>query len=238
METKQFEQYTDLEIIGKITSGETKLYEILIRRYNSALYRIGLAYPYSHHDTEDLMQETYISAFYSLQKFENRSSFKTWITRIMLNHCYQKKQKFSFQHEVMVESYESEKSVPMFHKPADTERMITGRELGHVLEIALTTIPEDYRMVFTLRELNGLNVADTAEVLGITESNVKVRVNRAKKMLRSQVEKMYLPEDIFEFNLIYCDHMVEQVMNQINHMNTSSNEKAAFKPGGLSILFN
>ena len=87
---EQFAQYSDTEIIHKVLNGELKLYEILIRRYNSFLYKIGRSYHYNHQDTEDLMQETYISAYCNLKKFEQRASFKTWLTKLMLNHCYQK----------------------------------------------------------------------------------------------------------------------------------------------------
>lgn len=217
MINKQFDQYSDFEIVEKIIEGDTKLYEILIRRHNPSLYKIGRAYQYNHQDTEDLMQETYISAFYSLPKFENRSSFKTWLIRIMLNNCFQKKQKFSFKNETPVENIQSEKNNPMFQQPVSTEKTIVTKELGHVLENALTKIPEDYRMVFTLRELNGLSIIETTEALNISESNAKVRLSRAKKMLRSEIEKMYSPDDIFEFNLVYCDAMVTKVMNKIKN---------------------
>lgn len=70
-------------------------------------------------------------------------------------------------------------------------------------------------MVFSLREINGLNVSETADALNISESNVKVRLNRAKTMLRKEIEKSYSPNDIFEFNLIYCDAIVNRVMNDI-----------------------
>lgn len=216
MEMKQFEKYTDNEIITKIIAGETPVFEILIRRYNPYLYKIGRTYGYSHHDVEDLMQETYVSAFYNLSKFENRSTFKTWLTKIMLNNCYQKKQKHSFKNETMVENKKMEKLDPMFHHHSNTEKTVVNKELGHVLENALNLIPEDYRMAFTLRELNGLSVAETMEVLSISESNVKARLSRAKNMLRSEIEKMYSPEDIYEFNLIYCNRIVELVMNKIN----------------------
>ena len=206
----QTEQYTDLEIIQKIIKGEEAIYEMLIRRYNAFLYKIGRTYRYNHQDTEDLMQETYISAYVNLAKFENRSSFKTWLTRIMLNHCFQKKQKFSFQNEITTDT--TPPTAPMFQQPANTEKNIVNKELGRVLENALSRIDEDYRIVFTLRTLNELSVAETMDVLDLSESNVKVRLNRAKKMLRSEIEKMYSPEDIFEFNLVYCDGMVTRVM--------------------------
>jgi len=212
---KQFEQYTDHDIISRVLSGELALYEIIIRRYNSYLFRIGRTYNFSHADTEDLMQETYLSAYTGLNKFENRSSFKTWLVKIMLNHCYHKKHKFSFQKEIMTENLEQETAIPMFANNNDTDKTIVNKELGRVLENALQKIPEDYRIVFSLRELNGMNISETSEALNISESNVKVRLNRAKNMLRSEIEKLYSPADIFEFNLIYCDKIVENVMKTI-----------------------
>jgi RNA polymerase sigma factor (sigma-70 family) len=212
---EKFEQYTDSEIIVKVLSGEIKLYEILIRRYNSFLYKIGRSYHYNHHDTEDLMQETYISAYCNLKKFEHRASFKTWLTRIMLNHCYQKKHKPSYANEIVAGELVTENNDNLFQFSNNKDQMIN-KELGAVIENALLQIPEDYRMVFTLRELNSLSVAETASALDITEANVKVRLNRAKTMLRSAIENMYSSNEIFEFNLIYCDKMVNNVMAYIH----------------------
>ncbi|MEP6900945.1 MAG: sigma-70 family RNA polymerase sigma factor [Actinomycetota bacterium] len=215
---KQFEQVSDTEIIAKVLGGETILYEVIIRRYNSYLYKTGRTYAYNHQDTEDLMQETYINAFTNLQKFENRSSFKTWITKIMLNNCFQKKKKYSFQKEIPTEFKPHENYQQMFiNPPPDADKNILIKELNRVLENALQQIPTDYRMVFSLRELNGLSVTETSEALEISENNVKVRLNRARKMLRNEIEKMYSPEDIYQFNLIYCDKMVKRVMSIINN---------------------
>ena len=213
---KDFEKYTDAEIISKIAVGENALYEIIIRRYNPYLFKTGRSYGFNHADTEDLMQETYLSAYVNLGRFENRSSLKTWLVKIMLRHCYRKKEKFSFKKEILSDNLMKENVAPMFsYTNSNTHNNIINKELGHVLENALQQIPEDYRIVFSLRELNGMNTTETSEVLEITESNVKVRLNRAKNMLRTEIEKMYSPEDIFEFNLIYCDRMVEKVMEQI-----------------------
>lgn len=205
-----------MEVIHKVVNGDIKLYEILIRRYNSFLYKIGRAYHYNHQDTEDLMQETYISAYKNLNKFENRASFKTWFTRIMLNQCYHKKHKLSFQREVSSDDLQNNKTNIMFQQTINNQNITLNKELGRVLENAIHEIPEDYRIVFTLRELNGLSIAETSECLNISESNVKVRLSRAKSMLRKEIEKMYSKEEIFEFNLIYCDGMVEKVMSEIN----------------------
>ncbi len=213
---KQFEQYSDLEVIHKIIEGDVKLFEILIRRYNSFLYRIGRTYRFNHEDTEDLMQDAYINAYNNLKKFENRSSFKTWFTRIMLNLCYQKKHKLSFKNEISGDGIQNEKSSILFHHSTNNEKIAMNKELGRVLENAIHEIPEDYRVVFSLRELNGLSVAETAQALDISESNVKVRLSRAKTMLRTGIKKMYSPQEIFEFNLVYCDGMVNRVMEKIN----------------------
>ena len=221
----QFEKYSDLEIIRQINEGDVRLFEILIRRYDPFLYRIGRTYRYNHEDTEDLMQDAYISAYSNLKKFESRASFKTWLTRIMLNVCYQKKHKLSFKNEIQDDNIENEKSDILFHDSSNNEKIAMNKELGHVIENAVHKIPEDYRIVFTLRELNGLNVAETAEALNITESNVKVRLNRAKGMLQKEIKKMYSSEEIFEFNLIYCDTMVNRVMEKIYELKKLEDEK-------------
>lgn len=215
----EFEQYTDYEIIQKILGGQLPLFEILIRRNNPFLYKVGRSYNYSHEDTQDLMQDTFINAYCSLAKFENRSSFKTWIVRIMLNNCFKKQQKFSFKNEIANEINEG--SIPLFanSKRTDTNKTVMNKELSSVIEKALQCIALDYRMVFSLREMNGLNIKETAEILNISEANVKVRLNRAKAMLRKEVEKSYTTADIYEFNLIYCDSMVNNVMNRLKELN-------------------
>ncbi|MES2394874.1 MAG: sigma-70 family RNA polymerase sigma factor [Bacteroidota bacterium] len=209
------EQYSDIEVIQKILNGEIALFEILIRRNNSFLYKTGRSYNYNHEDTQDLMQDTFIDAYANLSKFEGRSSFKTWIIKIMLSNCFRKRQKFSFKNEVANEI--SDKSIPMFsnQQHTDTNKTVLNRELSFVIENALTQVPLDYSMVFSLREINGLNIMETADALSISEANVKVRLNRAKTMLKKEIEKSYTAEDIFEFNLVYCDSIVERVMIQI-----------------------
>ncbi|MFZ1799407.1 MAG: sigma-70 family RNA polymerase sigma factor [Chitinophagaceae bacterium] len=213
--SKEFEQYTDPEIIRKINEGEIKLFEVLIRRYDPFLYKIGRSYTYNHADTEDLMQDTYIDAYCNLEKFEFRSAFKTWLTRIMINQCYKKRNKSSFKNEIDGFDIENDQSTIMLQHSNNNEKIAVNKELGHVLENAIHEIPENYRIVFTLRELNGLSVAETAETLDISESNVKVRLNRAKGMLQKEIKKLYSPQEIFEFNLIYCDVMVNRVMSKI-----------------------
>ena len=204
----------EAHIISRILAGEKEFYEVIIRKYNPYLYKIGRSYNYNHSDTEDLMQDTFIDAYRHLDQFESRSSFKTWITRIMLNNCYRKQQKFSFKNEIPTELYEE--SMPMFsNNNKDTGRVVRSHELRRIVEEALAELPLKYRLVFSLREMNQMSVADTSALLEISVSNVKVRLSRAKAMLRAQLEKSYSPTELFEFNLIHCDPMVKNVMQRI-----------------------
>ncbi|MEO6819017.1 MAG: sigma-70 family RNA polymerase sigma factor [Ginsengibacter sp.] len=200
----------DFELLHQINEGNMKVYEQIIRRYNPLLYKIGRSYSFNHQDTEDLMQETYIDVYRGLAKFENRSSFKTWISRIMLNQCYHKRQAVIIKKEITEDELLFSKS-----DNGNSESKLSNTELSRVLETAINEIPENYRIVFALRELNGLNVAETAHTLDISENNVKVRFNRAKALLREKITRTYSSEELFEFNCIYCDGMVSKVMSDI-----------------------
>lgn len=211
---QKFEGYSESDVIERIINGEKKLYEIIVRRFNPYLYKVGRSYNYNHEDTQDLMQDTFVDAYKALKQFSGKSSFKTWIVRIMLNNCYRKNKKSSFSNEIMQDINDHDK--PMFnYSENDANKTILNRELGHIIEEILAALPEDYRMVFSLREINGMNVAETANILNISESNVKVRLSRAKEMLRNKLETSYTATELFDFNLIYCDVIVENVMNRI-----------------------
>ena len=216
-----YQHLSEVELIDRIIEGDLALFEVLIRRYNPYLYKVGRSYGYFHQDVEDLMQETFIHAYENLVRINNKKYFKTWLIRIMLNECYRRNHKVSSQKEIVTDTFLFEKSIPMFsgNSNDDTERKVSNKELNGIIENAIEHIPMDYRLVFSLRELNGLSVQETAKTLNITETNVKVRFSRAKAMLRKEVEKMYSAEDIFQFNLIYCDKIVEKVMERINCKN-------------------
>ncbi|MBS1736672.1 MAG: sigma-70 family RNA polymerase sigma factor [Bacteroidetes bacterium] len=211
-------QITDTEIIQKVINGDTNAFEAIIRKYDSLLYKIARGYRFNHEDSQDLMQDAYINIYKNLRKFESRSSFKTWITRIILNLCYQKRHKPSQGNEEIEINNIPEKSIGLEAFSKTVEKITENKELGKILENAVHEIPENYRMVFILREVNGLSIAETAEILSLTESNVKVRLSRAKAMLKNEISKTYNARDIFEFNLIYCDAMVHNVMAKIKQI--------------------
>lgn len=208
----------DIDIIDMVLTGQIQLYEIIVKRYNSYLYKIGKTYGFDHQDVQDIMQETYVNAYRSLSKFKKESTFKTWITRIMLNNCYHKKQKLKIKKEVSTESFEVIKNMDLTRETMGQAKTVN-KELGVILEKAIVDLPEKYKIIFTLRELNSLSILETSEALGISSGNVKIRLSRAKALLRSEIEKMYSPQEIFELNLIYCDAIVHNVMSAIGSIN-------------------
>jgi RNA polymerase sigma-70 factor (ECF subfamily) len=211
---------SDLSAIEKIVKGEVSLFEILIRKYNSVLYKIARSYGFNHQDAEDLMQDTHVSAYMSLQKFEGRSSYKTWISKIMVNKCLYKLKYGYFKNQVPAETAVVSNHQPIYvsTKENQTENVLLNHELASVLEKSLQSIPVMYRTVFVLREVEGFSVAETAELLEITEVNVKVRLNRAKTLLQKQVEQFYSRTEIYSFNLVYCDAIVHNVFERINEI--------------------
>lgn len=216
MSNTAFAQLTEAKIIERVLNGEKPLYEVIVRRFNPYLYKIGRSYNYNHEDTEDLMQDTYIDAYKNLANFEQRSNFRTWLVRIMLNNCYRKREKSSYKNELANDKI-GESVTPMYGGTSiDTVSQIQNSQLQNVIEDALANIPEEYRLVFSLREMNEFNVKETAGMLGITESNVKVRLSRAKTMLRAHLEKQNVFAELYDYNLILCHPFTSKVMAIIN----------------------
>lgn len=217
MKTNVLAQLNDGQLIQHVLDGELDYFELLMRRNNPFLYRVGRGYGFRHEDIEDLMQETHVNAYANLSKFEGRSSYKTWLTRIMLNQCYQKKKKKSYSKErITMDTFDST-TIPAFQDDAasDTGRLVHRHELNRIVESVLEKMPVEFREVLVLKELNDMTITDTAYSLNISEANVKIRLHRARHMMRQRIEEMYRPGDIFEFNLVYCDAIVKNVMDKI-----------------------
>ena len=206
------QQLNDEEILDRMVAGETALYEILIRRYNPLLYKIGRSHGFLHEDTQDLMQDTYITAYQHLHEFQRRSQWSTWLARIMINKCLYK---IKTNQRMQVTTLAEEGTVSV-------DKSIVHQELGKVMEKAIEGLPDTYRMVFLLREVQGLSVIETAEILNISPVNVKVRLNRAKAQLKEKLENWYNRADIYEFNLIYCSQIVERVFRELERLTVQS----------------
>ena len=217
---KQIEINSDETVIHKILDGEIPLFEILIRRYNNPLYKIARSLGLNHQDAEDMMQETHLKAFLNLKSFRQESSYKTWLSRIMIRNCLRLLQKASHKNEQPATEDIDEKMKPLFSNSThEMNGELNRKEMARLVEYSLEKIPFAYKTVFVLREMEGFSVAETANMLNISTMNVKVRLNRAKAMLHKQLEKLYTTSDLFEFNLVYCDKVVHHVFNKIIQQN-------------------
>jgi RNA polymerase sigma factor (sigma-70 family) len=211
------QQLSDDEIIKRINAGEKELFELVMRRYNSRLYRIAMSIVNNDEEIEDIMQNAYIKAYQNLSAFEGRSSFGTWLVRILINESLA-----SLKRSKRFISFESNKESSM--KTADhaltadkqnPANITLNRELIKAFENALLELPEKYRMVFVMREMENMSIAETAEALELNESNVKVRLNRAKAMLREKLNNFYKTDFVFHFYLTRCDRIVTNVLGSL-----------------------
>lgn len=205
----------DTEIIARILQGQKDLYATIVRRYNQRLYRIGMSIINDDGEVEDIMQVAYIKAYENLEKFEGRSGFSTWLTRILINESLLRLKKRKNSIHLNDDTMNNE--IYQYHN-IDTPTPVSttlNSELKSILEKSIRQLPEKYRTVFVMREIINMNIAETKECLDISEVNVKVRLNRAKALLRSSLNKYYKPEDILHFHLTRCDRIVEWVMNSI-----------------------
>jgi RNA polymerase sigma-70 factor (ECF subfamily) len=204
----------DDEIIARILHGEKDLYSIIVRRYNQRLYRVGMSMINDDAEVEDAMQVAYINAYENLGKFAFRSSFPTWLTRILINECLLRLRKRKKSISMNDENIEN---VMKQDKGPQTPVIATvNSELRSILNDAIGKLPEIYRSVFVMREIENMNIAETKECLNISEVNVKVRLNRAKAMLRDILSAQYSKDDILQFHLSRCDRMVDTVMRSIS----------------------
>lgn len=202
---------TDTEVLERVLAGELSLYEIIIRRYNPLLYKIGRSYGLQHEDVQDTMQDSFITGYEKLHQFQGRAQLSTWLTRIMINKCiYRMKRRVD---NIPLNTAGGNIEEPVAASAA--EKLPLQNELKRIMEQSVEKLPEPYRLVFLLRETENFSIAQTAEALNISEVNVKVRLNRAKSMLRTTIEQWYSKADIYDFNLKYCSSMVDAVLKKI-----------------------
>lgn len=200
---------SDYELIDRVRNGEKRLYAVLVHRYNQSLYRMGMSILNNEAEVEDAMQATYIHAYENLRQFEFRSGFRTWITKILIHECqhrYKSREKSVGLNE---EKYED----MMLQKEKDESPAVKfmNGELKSILNHVIYSLPEIYRTVFILREIEHLSTEETQHCLNISEANVKVRLNRAKAMLRELLTAYYKEEELPHIHQNRYQRMLEAV---------------------------
>ena len=209
----------DSEIVKRVRAGERSLFEVLMRRHNRRVYRAARAIVKDETEAEDVMQQAYINAFVHLGQFEERARFSTWLTRIAVNEALARRQKRlsaenrtpqgDQEHGVLMESIRSPQP--------DPERQAYAQELHRVLEDAVDALPDGYRAVFMLRDIEGMSTAETGEGLGLGEEAVKTRLHRARAMIRRAVSMRIgsAAPGAFEFPARRCDRVVQAVLERL-----------------------
>ena len=205
---------TDEEIVIRVCAGEAHLFELLMRRHNQRLYRAVRAILHNDADAEDAVQQTYLNAYRHLGQFEGRAMFSTWLTRIAVYEALSKRKRARNR---PLESRDDAQIERAMSAALDPERQTYASELGTLLESALAMLPHAYRSVFMLREVDGLNTAETARRLRVSEGTVKTRLHRAKNLLQRKLHNV-TPCEAFRFGGSRCDAMVAWVMSRLSGM--------------------
>ncbi|HEX2164222.1 MAG TPA: RNA polymerase sigma factor, partial [Thermoanaerobaculia bacterium] len=205
---------SDEELVARAGAGETGAFAELMRRHNQRLFRLARAVVRDDREAEDVVQEAYVRAFTHLDRFEGRARFATWLSRIALHEALARVRRGRRFAALGEEETVSDLPASL---PRGPEERAANRELAAALAAAVDALPESHRAVFVLREVEGLSTAETAEVLGLSEPNVKVRLHRARAALRADLERRLGGEvpRLWSFAGERCDRVVTGVMEKL-----------------------
>lgn len=202
---------TDEEVVARVRAGDTPLFELLMRRHNQRLYRLARAILRDEAEVEGVLQEAYVRAFAHLDQFRGEARFSTWLARIAVHEALHRRKRQ--RHFVDLEGVVDELASPDI---GPEDRAFHG-ELRRILETSIDRVPEPYRTVFVLRDIEGLSTAETAECLSIAEDTVKTRLHRARRQLRHHLDHALgtAVKDTFTFGAERCDRLVAAVLRRL-----------------------
>ena len=207
----------DTEAVRGVIAGNRDMFEVIVRRYNTQLYRIGMAYLRDHAQSEDAMQNTYLKAFLNLRRFHGNSAFATWLTRIMINECLmilRSKKRFIME---TIDDNESRSEIEDFALPA--AEVVSRHDIKTILEQTIQLLPRVHRAVYLMRDVQQLSTAETAKCLGMSAANVKVSLHRAREGMKAELLKSAAGVELFEYTARHCDPMTARVMARVRAAN-------------------
>lgn len=217
LEKARIEGWTDEEVVERVLAGETALYEIIMRRYNQRLYRVVRAILRDEGETEDVMQDAYVRAYQHLSQFENRAPFATWLTRIAVHEALARLRRRNRTQPLEFDVDDGASAMNPSDSSPDPEQNTSQAELSRMLEEAILALPEDYRAVLMLRDIEELSTTETAAALNLSEDNVKVRLFRGRATVRKALFERVgaSAKSAFPFMGTRCDRMVERVFEAL-----------------------
>jgi len=215
------EPLSDEEVVARVLAGETGTFEIIMRRYNQRLYRVARAILRNDGEAEDVMQDAYVRAYEHLDQFAGRAKFSTWLTRIAVHEALARQHRRNRYQDL--ESMSEQEGDPMdrFASLAlNPEQQASNSEIRRLLEEAVEKLPDAYRAIFILRDVEDMSTTDAADALEITEENVKVRLHRARALLRKSLYARAGMErkEAFDFHAVRCDRVVKNVFERIQQL--------------------
>jgi RNA polymerase sigma-70 factor (ECF subfamily) len=187
----------DSELIRAINSGRQDLFYELVKRYEKSLYNFGLRMCDNPTDAEDMVQDTFLNVFKYLDGFRYETQFKNWLYRVATSACLKKKRrsKYAPERELSLDEFlpgdESTVSTDLPRWASQPLEQVLDEELGGVIRQALMALPEKYRLVIVLRDVEGFSTQEAAEILDLTPTNIKVRLHRARLFLRDALKTYY-----------------------------------------------
>jgi RNA polymerase sigma-70 factor (ECF subfamily) len=206
---------SDTEVVARVCAGDVELFEVLMRRHNRRVYRAIRSVLREEADVEDAMQEAYVSAFQHLDQYQGSAAFSTWLVRIAYNTALAR---VRARRPLTTVSDEREENTMLTSADVpEPERRASAREAAVLLERALDTLPELYRTVFVLREVEEMDTAECAGVLGVSEDVVKTRLHRARGALRERLLQVVGQGagEAFHFEAPRCDRVVAGVFARL-----------------------
>jgi RNA polymerase sigma-70 factor (ECF subfamily) len=220
---------SDEEAVARVLAGETSMFEIVMRRYNQRLYRVARAILRNDSEAEDVIQDAYVRAYEHLKQFAGRAKFSTWLTRIAVHEALTRRRRGNRYQELEPMSERDGDPMDGFASVAlNPEQQASNSEIRSLLEEAVEKLPDAYRTVFMMRDVEEMSTSDTANVLEITEENVKVRLHRARALLRKSLYARAGMERkaAFNFHAVRCDRVVKNVFERIQKQASNPDESA------------
>jgi RNA polymerase sigma-70 factor, ECF subfamily len=202
---------TDDEVLERVRAGDTALFELLMRRHNQQLFRAARAIVGDDAEAEDVVQQAYVHAFAKLHQFEGTARLSTWLTSIAVHEALSRRRKALRAPLTLADCYD-----PVDEGPG-VDETFERRELARLLERTIDTLPEMYRTVLVLRDVQELDTAETAAILGLSEETVRVRLFRARQMARTDLLERtgVAAGEVFAFDGERCDRIVAKVMARL-----------------------
>ncbi len=192
----------DLPLVHRAKKGDFEAFESLVTRHERRIYGLALRIVRQVQDAEEVVQQTFLSVIEKLGGFREEARFLTWLMRIATNHALALLRKRSLRRMVSLDEDRSEDRFDDLPHPEfiaqwreTPEQIATRHETRELLNRALDELDEKYRLVFLLRDVEGLSTSETAETLGLSLSNVKVRLLRARLMLRERLTRQFGDEN-------------------------------------------